>query len=127
MAGVFNGGYMGSSIPQAGYGPQLQPNGIPVYSMQTREGAEQYPLQPGSTAIFMNYNGRKFWMKTQHQNGLAYDFEELIFFTPNELQQYNQQIVQQAQQQPDVAQMPADYVSRKEFEELKRQFDELMK
>lgn len=127
MAGVFGGNYTGSSIPQTGYGGQVQPNSIPVYPMQTREGAEQYPLPPGSTAIFMNYNGRKFWTKTMHPNGLTCDLDEMIFFTQNELQQYNQQIAQQVQQQTPVIPSNTDYVSRKEFDELKKQFEELMK
>ena len=127
MAGIFGGNNgFGGPIPQTGYGTQIQPNGIPVYSMQDRNGAEQYAIPPGSTAIFMNYNGRKFWMKTMHPNGLSYDFEELIFFTQNELQQYNQQIAQQAQQQTLTTQA-VDYVSRTEFEALKKQFEEFIK
>lgn len=130
MAGIF-GNQGVSSIPQTGYGgsygQQTQSTGIPTYAMQTREGAEQYPLQPGSTAILMNYNGRKFWIKTQHPNGLAYDFEEMIFFTPAELQQYNQQIIQQAQQSQPTVNQVADYVSRQEFDDLKKQFEEFIK
>lgn len=136
MAGIFGNGVsqIGSpqpsyptpqSMPQMpNYGPQQTSGMIPVYSVQSRENAESYPVPANSTALFMNYSGRKFWIKTEHSNGLSYDMEEMIFFTPSELQQYTQQLQSQTQTPP---QNNIEYVSKSEFEELKKQFEEFIK
>ena len=126
MANMFGGS------PQNGYGSSynMQPSGIPVYNMATKEGAEQYPIPAGTTAMFMNYNARKLWMKTMHQNGLSYDFEDLTFFTNAELQQYTQQIQKQTLDSQTGSQSPVkteEFVSRREFDELKKQFEEFIK
>ena len=113
----FSQNFGGQQYPQ-----NIQPNDIRVYSMNTREGAEQYPVPVGSTAIFMNYNGRKFWIKTQNTNGLSYDLQEMIFFTPEELQNYTEQIKATPQ-----ASQATEYATKKEFDELKRQFEEFIK
>lgn len=141
MADIFNNGLSGNAFgganPYVGQnnqmGPRVQPNNIPVYPMQAKEGAEQYPIPNGTTALFMNYNGRKFWLKTQHQNGLSYDLQEMIFFTPEELVQFQNQIrssaTQQVQQEQKNAQTEshAEYVKREEFDALKKAFEEFIK
>lgn len=142
MADIFNttgipaNSFGGTMNPYVGQNNQMngrmQPNNIPVYPMQAKEGAEQYPIPNGTTALFMNYNGRKFWLKTQHQNGLSYDLQEMIFFTPEELVQFQNQIrssaAQQAQQnQQEQASAPVDYVKREEFDALKKAFEEFIK
>lgn len=126
MANMFGGSQ------QNGYGSSygMQSSGIPVYNMATKEGAEQYLIPAGTTAMFMNYNARKLWMKTMHQNGLSYDFEDLTFFTNAELQQYTQQIQKQTLDSQTSNQNPVkteEFVSRREFDELKKQFEEFIK
>lgn len=138
MAGIFGNGtstnYSGGmpqSFPQmTNYGmtpTQGNPNNnILVYTASSREMAEQHQLAASTTAVYLNYSGRKMWIKTEHANGLAYDMEEFILFLPMELQQYVQQIQSQAQsQQP--TQPGVEYVPRSEFEELKKQFEEFIK
>lgn len=65
-----------------------------VIPMSTKEGAEQYPLAANTTAVFMNYNARKLWIKTEHPNGLSYDMEEFTMFNNQELQNFQTQIQQ---------------------------------
>lgn len=138
MAGIFGngaptnyGGGMPQSFPQmTNYGmtpTQGNPNGnILVYTASSREMAEQHQLAANTTAVFLNYSGRKMWIKTEHANGLAYDMEEFILFLPTELQQYVQQIQSQVQSQQPI-QSGVEYVPRSEFEELKKQFEEFIK
>lgn len=138
MAGIFGngpaanyGGGMPQSFPQMpNYGtPNNQGNSnsnISFYTASTREYVEAFSIPANTTAVFLNYSGRKMWIKTEHANGLSYDIEEFILFLPTELQQYVQQIQAQVQaQQP--SQPTVDYVPRAEFEELKKQFEEFIK
>lgn len=109
-------------IPQTQ--PQPQSNVI-VMNTTSREFAESYPMAPNSTIMFMNYNGRRLYIKTQHANGLSYDFEEMVMFTPMELQQY-QNSMQHPQQiqngNPDELSIIKDRISK-----LESQLEELMK
>lgn len=138
MAGIFGngpatnyGGGMPQSFPQmTNYGMSNNQgssnSNISFYTASTREYVEAFSIPANTTAVFLNYSGRKMWIKTEHANGLSYDIEEFILFLPNELQQYVQQIQTQAQaQQP--SQSMVDYVPRAEFEELKKQFEEFIK
>ena len=129
MPNIFGGnqGYggnqnFGQNFGEQQYPQNIQPNDIRVYSMPTREGAEQYPVPAGRTAIFMNYNSRRFWIKTQNPNGLSYDLQDMIFFTPEELQNYTEQIKAAPQ-----ASQATEYATKKEFDELKKQFEEFIK
>lgn len=108
-------------IPQQ---QNFQPSNIQVISTSSREFAESYPVAPNNTIIFMNYNGRRLYIKTQHPNGLSYDFEEMVMFTPMELQQYQNSIQPQQIQNgnPDELSLIKDRISK-----LESQLEELMK
>ena len=134
MAGIFGNGVQQGSQPQQYSGPQApymqtsgygqtQNNGaIYAYPTTSRENVEVYPVPANSTAVFINYSGRKLWIKTEHANGLAHDIEEMILFTPSELQQYTQQLQNKNPPAPK-----AEYVSKEDFEALKKQFEEFIK
>lgn len=112
-----------------GFGGQtIQPTNIVVVPISDENGAINYPVAPNNTVLLMNFNQNRFWLKTQHQNGLSYDLQGFYFMTPEQLQQMtsaqqNNQL--QAPQQP--AFDPSNFVPRAEFEELKKMIEEFMK
>lgn len=72
------------------------------------EGAEAYPVAAGSTVLLIDFNSKKFWLKSTDASGFpqplrSFDFVEKI-----------QNGVEKA-----------DYVTRKEFEELKQLLEDL--
>lgn len=74
------------------------------------EGAESYPVASGNTVMLIDFNSKKFWLKSTDANGFpqqmrSFDFTEKI-----------QNGVEKA-----------DYVTRKEFEELKQLLEDLTK
>lgn len=125
--------------------PIPQPSGIQVIPASNRQVADDYPLSAGTTGFFFNYNGRRIYIKTQNQNGLSYDMEELIILRPEEFQQLQQQALanqtQRPEQQTQLAKEGASYVSKNEynmflekynalaesFDDLKRRFEEFIK
>lgn len=118
--------------------PVPQPSGIQVIPASNRQVADDYPLSAGTTGFFFNYNGRRIYIKTQNQNGLSYDMEELIILRPEEFQQLQQQALnaqtQRPEQQTNLANNGALYVSVEQFNELtekvnslQRQLEDFMK
>ena len=125
--------------------PIPQPSGIQVIPASNRQVADDYPLSAGTTGFFFNYNGRRIYIKTQNQNGLSYDMEELIILRPEEFQQLQQQALtnqaQKPEQQKNLGNNGASYVSKNEydmflqrynslaesFDDLKRRFEEFIK
>lgn len=101
------------------------PNNNPSLSIMasnTREFAEQYPLAPNATMVFINYNQKKIWIKTMHANGLSYDFEDFNMLSDNDLAQYQQQVQNSVQQIQN-----GNFVQRSEFDTLMSQFQALQK
>jgi hypothetical protein len=102
--------------------PIPQPSGIQVIPASNRQVADDYPLSAGTTGFFFNYNGRRIYIKTQNQNGLSYDMEELIILRPEEFQQLQQQALnnqnQRPEQQTNFGGNGASYVTKGEFEEF---------
>lgn len=120
--------------------PIPQPSGIQVIPASNRQVADDYPLSAGTTGFFFNYNGRRIYIKTQNQNGLSYDMEELIILRPEEFQQLQQQALmnqgQRHEQQSNnvTADNGASYVPVEKFNELyskveslQKQFEEFIK
>lgn len=125
--------------------PIPQPSGIQVIPASNRQVADDYPLSAGTTGFFFNYNGRRIYIKTQNQNGLSYDMEELIILRPEEFQQIQQQALnaqsQKPEQQQNLGNNGASYVTKGEYEsflvnynnlavafqELKEKFEEFIK
>lgn len=99
---------------------------LQVIPISTREAVEQFPMAPNSTIVFMNYNARKLWIRSQHYNGLSYDIEDFNMLTNQDLQNFQAQAQNQVQVQQN-QNGSADYVTREEFDKLKASFEELMK
>lgn len=126
--------------------PTVQPNNLQVLSTTSREYAENYNVAPGHTIVFINYNGRRLYIKTQNQNGLSYEMEEMVMLKPEEFQQIQQAAVQNnIQPQKQEPTEPEKYVSldqygkdfnsmggaiielKDRFEKLEKQFEEFIK
>jgi hypothetical protein len=103
---------------------QLQPSNLKTFSTNNRDYAENFPMSPGETAVFMNYNGRRLYIKTQNQNGLSYEMEEMIILKPEEFQQLQQAAVQNNIQQNQNGNHSGEIVTT---EMLKNQANELLK
>ena len=128
----------GGTAPQFGINPGINtnswnpvpiPNNNPSLSIMasnTREFAEQYPLAPNTTMVFINYNQKKIWIKTMHANGLSYDFEDFNMLSNNDLAMYQQQ-VQNSMQQNQNGFDTTNFVTREEFDKLKKSFEEFIK
>ena len=124
--------------------PTVQPNNLQVLSTTSREYAENYNVAPGHTIVFINYNGRRLYIKTQNQNGLSYEMEEMVLLKPEEFQQIQQAAVQN-NLQPQKQEAGEKYVSldqygkdfnsvgaaiielKDRFEKLEKQFEEFIK
>lgn len=125
----------GGTTPQFGMNPGMNTNSwspmptipsnnpsLSIMASNTREFAEQYPLAPNATMVFINYNQKKIWIKTMHANGLSYDFEDFNMLSDNDLAQYQQQVQNSVQQIQN-----GNFVQRTEFDNLMSQFKALQK
>ena len=125
----------GGTTPQFGMNPGINTNSwspmptipntnpsLSIMASNTREFAEQYPLAPNATMVFINYNQKKIWIKTMHTNGLSYDFEDFNMLSDNDLAQYQQQVQNSVQQIQN-----GNFVQRVEFDNLMSQFQALQK
>lgn len=116
MAGNFmsNGPQYGST-QMANSGMNFQTTTVPslmIMPSNSRQFAEQYPVAPNVTMVFINYNQKKLWIKTMHSNSLAYDFEEFNLLNDNDIVTLQQQVANQS------AQNQNGFVPRQEFESL---------
>lgn len=102
--------------------PTVQPNNLQVLSTTSREYAENYNVAPGHTIVFINYNGRRLYIKTQNQNGLSYEMEEMIILKPEEFQQIQQAAVQN-NIQPQKQEATEKYVS---FDQYGKDFNSMV-
>lgn len=80
-----------------------------VVTVQGESGASMYPVAAGNTVLLIDFNLKKFWLKATDINGLpakfaAFDFTEV---------------------KPTVQSDTGNFVSRNEFEELKKSIEQL--
>lgn len=104
--------------------PTTSPS-LSIMPSNSREFSEQYPLAPNATMVFINYNQKKLWIKTEHPNGLGYDFEDFNLLSNNDLAVYQQ--VQNSMQQNQNGFDTTNFVTREEFDKLKKSFEEFIK
>lgn len=111
------------SVPNYNFTPYVQPT-IPqqqvrqnssIVWVQGEDGAQNYPVAPNNTVLLMDSNSNKFYIKSSDMYGKptvrVYTYEEQV----------------KEQQKPTEQASQNDFVSREEFDTLKKQFDELMK
>lgn len=81
-----------------------------VVPVQSKEAAASYPVAAGNTVLFMDYIGKKFWLKTTDANGITQSLVEHSF-------------VVETEQPPSTV----SYVTKEEFDALKKQFEDFIK
>ena len=100
--------YFGGYSPPQPY-QQQQNNNVIVVTVQGESGASMYPVAAGNTVLLIDFNLKKFWLKATDINGLpakfaAFDFTEV---------------------RPTVTTDTTNFVSRNEFEDLKKSIEKL--
>ena len=82
------------------------------------QSAESYPVAAGNTAVLMDFNLGKFWLKTTDIYGRPLPMEEYQFFKPTAMQQPAQEPAQQNQN---------DYVKKEDLNAVVQMVTELYK
>ena len=90
---------------------------IIVIPVNGEQAARNYPVQRGRTIFLIDFNTRKFWIKSIKPNGLEDSCEGYTFISDTQPQQ------PQIQNQIDFN----NFVTREEFNALKTSLEELMK
>ena len=104
--------YMAQQQPQIPQIPQQQTvTNSGIQWVQGIEGAKSYQVQPGTSVILMDSESQTFFIKSANAAGMP------------ELHSYAFQEVHEGKGQV-ISQPPVDYVPRKDFLDLKKQFDE---
>lgn len=106
MANYF-GGY---NPPQQYQQYQQNNNSVIVVPVQGESGASMYPVAAGNTVLLIDFNLKKFWLKSTDPNGLPARFAAFEF----------SEVVKPAEQSDTNA-----FVSRSEFDALKKSIEQL--
>ena len=112
MANNYFGGY---SPPQQQFfqqfqQPQQQNNSVSVVTVQGEAGARIYPVAAGNTVLLIDFDSKKFWLKSTDLNGMPSRFAAFNF--TEEIKQ---------------ADNTDNFISRNEFNELKQSIDNQFK
>ena len=118
--------YPWSQVPgTTGYQPQFNTIGYQaqassgssstVVMVSGESGANNYPVAAGNTVLLMDFESKQFWLKSTDINGFP---QPLRSFNFSETTQKNQNGTEKEETQ---------YVTKKEFDELKRLLEDLTK
>jgi len=120
--GWSNTGY--SNVSNVGYQQQpiypVQQKGITTVAIISGgyQSAESYPVAAGNTAVLIDFNLGRFWLKTTDIYGRPLPMEEYQFFKSTSIQQPTQETAQQNQN---------DYVKKEDFNTVVQMVTELYK
>lgn len=118
--GANNGGWYGQQ-------PIMQEPPIIVIPINGEQAAKTYPIEKGRTVLFMDFENHRFYIKSIKPNGLESSCDGYSFLSDAEANMQRNQ-TQQTQQ---TIQMSDDFqnrfVSREEFEVLKKSIEDLIK
>lgn len=103
---------MNAYQPQPQVQPQQQSVASGIIWVQGEQGAKGYPVAPGNSVLLMDTEDQVFYIKTTDYNGVP---------QPLKIYEYAERVVTDSQKQD------SEYVSRNEFEELKKLIEELTK
>lgn len=109
MANNFFGGYNPPQQFMQYQQPQPQPqsnNSVSVVTVQGEAGARIYPVAAGNTVLLIDFDSKKFWLKSTDNGGLPSRFAAFSF--------------KEDVTQNDTA---GNFISRNEFDELKQNID----
>lgn len=113
MANNFFGGF---SPPQQQFFQQFQQpqqqqnNSVSVVTVQGEAGARIYPVAAGNTVLLIDFDNKKFWLKSTDLNGMPSRFAAFNF--TEEIKPAND---------------TDNFISRNEFNELKQSIDNQFK
>ena len=111
MANNYFGGY---SPPQQFFQqfqqPQQPNNSVSVVTVQGEAGARIYPVAAGNTVLLIDFDSKKFWLKSTDLNGMPSRFAAFNF--TEEIKPAND---------------TDNFISRNEFNELKQSIDNQFK
>lgn len=122
---ITNYGYPWNQIPGTGYQPQFSGGayqspinsgtGPTVVMVSGESGANNYPVAAGNTVLLMDFEEKKFWLKSTDVNGFP---QPLRSFSFTETSQKIQNGTEKEETQ---------YVTKKEFDEMKKLLEDLTK
>ena len=115
------------TVPGANYA--MNPYGNSINWVQGELGARNYPIAPNTSVLLMDQESPKFYIKSADLLGVqtvrSYEYNEVTAgVKPTEPEK-----TETAQTKPEPKpqnETKADYVSREEFEALKKTIDDLM-
>lgn len=117
---VFNQGFDNFQFnPQ----PMTQEPPIIVIPVTGEQAARNYPIEKGRTVLLLDFQNHRFWIKSIKPNGLESSCDGYTFLGDAEANAQNQQ----NQQMQLTEEFQNRFVSREEFELLKKSIDELIK
>lgn len=93
-----------------GYQTQQQNNNVLAVPVNGEVGAQNYPVAAGNTVLLTDFNSGLIWLKSTDSNGM---FQNIRKFKVEEIT-------------PKPAPPTADFVSRKEFEQLQQSINQLI-
>lgn len=101
--------FSGYSPPQQQFSPYQQPpqnNSVMVVTVQGEAGARVYPVAAGNTVLLIDFDAKKFWLKSTDANGMPSRFAAFNF-------------TEEIRQTGDAG----NFISRSEFDDLKQSID----
>ena len=120
------------SMPGANY--QMNPYGMqgPVSSIvwvNGELGARNYPIAPNTSILLMDSDSPKFYIKSADLLGVqavrSYEYNELTNQNTTQESEKTMEATKKVETKPQ-NDPSVEYVSRKEFDELKKTIDDLM-
>lgn len=125
--GYFNRNNFGLGVNNGGWYNQQQTYAqeppIIVVPVTGEQAARTYPIEKGRTILLLDFQNHRFWIKSIKPNGLESLCEGYTFIGDAEANAQNQQ----NQQMQLTEEFQNRFVSREEFELLKKSIDELIK
>lgn len=82
MNNVYGGNYSpynNTAVPNFQINTPQQSNDMIVIPVQNEEAVKNYPVAAGLSVLLMDYEHKKFWVKTTSANGLSTSTEEYDF------------------------------------------------
>lgn len=112
-------------IPQNQTASYTTQQGLTIIPMNNDNLVDTYPVSPGNTVAFVNFNTNRMCFKSTNVNGIYMPprWGTIVY---DEQENQPQQQVQQTQNQPTQNQNEQNLVTREEFDELKSMLSEAL-
>lgn len=121
-------GQMPTNIPSINRtSPMIQEPPILVIPVNGEQMAKMYPIERGRTVLLMDFTNKHFWIKSVKSNGLEEICDGYTFVSDADVSNLQLQQKQANDERDRLQQLQTNFVSRSEFEEVKKILDELTK